>query len=224
MSPERKAIIFDWNGTILADTALCWRAMNKTLEIFNVPPVSMKRYRETSIVPLQKMYRALGCDEKEMAARERELFQIFIDYYETHAPKLRPRRGARNVLKELRGRGHKLAVLSNYTTDRITNAAQRLGLLDYFDGLMANEAGGASNAFHKKSKGQRLQDFVATHETRQALVIGDTPEEIEIAHSYGFLGVALTDGVCSTARLRAAKPDFLIQSLEEIPEIAKKVF
>jgi hypothetical protein len=38
------------------------------------------------------------------------------------------------------------------------------------------------------------------------------------------LGVAVTDGFCSLARLRAAKPDFLVTNLGEVPDIAARVF
>lgn len=223
MSPARCAVVFDWNGTLLADTALTVRAMNETLSLFRIQPISIDDYRTHHSVPFDKMYIQLGCDKDEILARQKEIFETFGTHYEGKASTLRQRRGAERVLKTLKDRGHKTAILSNYTVERISPQAQRLGLLQYFDDVLANRSS-YQDIFHKKTKGERLKAFVAQHDTDKALVVGDTIEEIEIAQDYGFLSVAIENGACSSARLRAAKPDFLIGSLEQIPAIAAKVF
>ncbi len=222
MTPSRCAVIFDWNGTILADTSLSVFATNETLGFLGLPPVTLAQYRDAYDMPLWRMYQAFGCKETEILERKAEIFGTFAEHYEKSVHRIRPRKGARQTLGALKERKNKLALLSNYTVDRISKQAKRLGLLESFDSILANQDGG--EILHKKGKGERLRAFIETHETEKALIIGDTPEEIEIAHAYGYVGVAIKDGVCSLPRLRAAKPDFLIGSLEEIPAIAEKVF
>lgn len=222
MSPTRYAIVFDWNGTLLADAALCVRANNKTLELFGQAPVSLERYRAAYTIPLFNMYKEFGCSEKDLIERKQEIFDVFARHYEKGARTLRPRKGARKALEAFRERQHKIVILSNYTISAISKEAARLKLLDHFDSILANDVGG--EILHKKGKGERLKAFVEENETAKAIVVGDTPEEIEIAHHYGYVGVALTHGVCSTSRLRAAKPDFLIDSLDQMPAIAQRVF
>lgn len=222
MTPSQQAVIFDWNGTILADTSLCLAAFNRTLGFLGVKPVTMAAYRHNSSVPLVHMYKEFGCDEKELAERQAEIFAVFAAHYETNEKRVRLRRGVRPLLDALKARGYATGVLSNYTVKRISEQAQRFRITHCFDAVLANEE--ATPVFYKKGKGERLKEFVESREIKHALVVGDTPEEIEIAHAYGYLGVAITDGVCSTARLRAARPDFLIRNLEEMNAIAKKVF
>ncbi|MBI2599078.1 HAD family hydrolase, partial [Candidatus Curtissbacteria bacterium] len=57
----------------------------------------------------------------------------------------------------------------------------------------------------------------------EVLVIGDTTEEVEIAKSLGCISVAITDGNVSTARLKAAKPNYLINNLKEIIPIIENL-
>lgn len=223
MIPQRCAIIFDWNGTILADTSLTLRAMNETLAAINVAPATLKSYRDTHTVPLNKMYVDLGCDPDLLTAHQSSIFSIYGKHYEAHSHKIRPRRGAKQALGSLRTRGHKTAILSNYEVMKIEQQAERLGLLHMFDAVMANE-GSYQHIFNKRTKGERLHDFITQNETHKGIVVGDTLEEIDIAQQFGFVSVAISDGVCSTARLRAAKPDFLVRNLAEIPDIAAKVF
>lgn len=222
MSPSQKAVIFDWNGTILADTRLCLASLNKTLSTFGVSPVSLPAYQDAYVVPFVHMYKRFGCDEGELRERQKELFETFAEHYEKNEKKLRLRKGARAALDSMKARGYTTGVLSNYTTRRIAEQAKRFRIAHCFDAVLANDQ--AEPVFYEKGKGERLKDFVEEREIKRALIVGDTPEEIEIAHAYGYPGVAITDGVCSVARLRAARPDFLIRSLDEMEEIAKKVF
>ena len=56
------------------------------------------------------------------------------------------------------------------------------------------------------------------------MIVGDTEEEIEIGRELGLVTIAITDGMCSTSRLRSMKPDFLIDTLAPIPAIARRIF
>jgi phosphoglycolate phosphatase-like HAD superfamily hydrolase len=205
MTPSRCAVVFDWNGTILADTSLCVYASNKTLELFGLPPVTLAQYQDAYEMPLWRMYQAFGCKEREILERKTEIFGTFAEHYEKGAHRIRPRKGARQTLGTLKERKNKLAVLSNYTVERISHQAKRLGLLGSFDSVLANQEGG--EILHKKGKGERLRAFIEAHETEKALVIGDTPEEIEIAHTTVY-GVAIKDGVCSLSRCGPQSPIF----------------
>lgn len=55
--------------------------------------------------------------------------------------------------------------------------------------------------------------------SKEVLVVGDTEEEIEIAKQFGCRSVGLTGGNISAARLKAAKPDFLIHNLNQLKSI-----
>lgn len=54
------------------------------------------------------------------------------------------------------------------------------------------------------------------------MIIGDSPEEVEIGKDVGIKTVAITGGYYSTSRLRKSKPDFLINNLIELIRIVRK--
>lgn len=222
MSPAQSAVIFDWNGTILADTKLSLDALNRTLSMLGAKAVTLADYQEAYSVPFVHMYKQFGCDEGELHERQKEIFETFAEHYEKYENRIRLRKGARLVLGAMKDSGRATGILSNYTVKRIKEQAKKFAIAHHFDAVLANEE--ATPVFYKKGKGERLKDFVEVREVRRALIVGDTPEEIEIAHAYGYVSVAITDGACSVSRLRAAKPDFLIRSLEEVNEVARHVF
>lgn len=224
MSPDKQAVIFDWNGTLLADTKLAVAATNAATRLLGAKPATVQRYQKEYSMPLRQMYVNLGCDEQELNRRLDEVFRVWGEHYGLGVHRLRLRRGARAVLQELKEQEHKTAILSNFTVKNIASQTQRLCVHHYLDEILANGCNELQNIMHKADKGERLKAFVDKHDIRQALVVGDSPEEIEIAHNYGYLGVGITGGFCARSRIRAAKPDFMINSLNELPAIVRRVF
>jgi phosphoglycolate phosphatase len=211
-------VIFDWNGTLLADSLVCWRATNKTLEMLGKKPVALARYREVWAVPIMKMYQALGCSEAEMTD---EIVSAWFTCYRKGAAKARLRRGARAALEALGRMGCARVVLSNYVVGEIEGHMTRLGIRNSFDGILANEN---AHTPMKKGKAGRLDAYLEKAGKMQGMIVGDTEEEIKIGRAAGLMTVAITHGVCSTARLAAAKPDAMIRSLAELPALAVASF
>ena len=54
---------------------------------------------------------------------------------------------------------------------------------------------------------------------KDVFVIGDSPEEIEFGKELGVGTVAITNGYYSEVRLKMAKPDYLVHSLNEFQKI-----
>lgn len=222
--PDQCAVVFDWNGTLLADTALAVAATNAAFARLGVSPVTVRRYQKEYEMPLNDLYLRLGCKQEQIDNNLTHIFADFGAHYEKNVHKVRLRRGAKNLLKAIKSDGHRAAILSNHTTEMIGTQTERFDIHHYFDALLANRADTIHTIMHKADKGSRLRDYVSRHDIRKAMVVGDSLEEIEIARSYGFVGVGLAGGFTCDTRLRAAKPDFMIRSLTEMPEIVRKVF
>lgn len=222
MPKSSSAIFFDWNGTLLADSHFCWRATNVALGIFNQPKVSLEEYRSRWALPISRLYQNLGCNTKDLFERQKELYTAWEAVYQPSAEGARLRRGAHSVLETLNAHQHDVLILSNHTVGHITNHLQRLGAYHHFSAILANDKHRTN--FLNNKKAERLQKYVKNNGVKKAIIVGDTEEEIELAREHGLVSVSITDGQCSTKRLRAAKPDFLIRSLSEIPPIAQRVF
>ncbi len=220
MGASRNTIVFDWNGTLLADTHACVRATNKVMALLELPRISVTQYRRHYTMPLDRLYHALGCEPKMLAAREHEIHPVWHESYNAGALRLRP--GAKPMLKHMRGKGCEAIVLSNYVTQRIDTQARRLGIRDHFHEIIAFEA--QDSTFRKRGKGDRLKDHMRRRPIGTAIIVGDSEEEVEIGRALGLVTVAVLDGMCSAKRLRAMKPDFLIRNLSRIPAIATEVF
>jgi phosphoglycolate phosphatase len=213
-------IVFDWNGTMLADSAACLRAANVVLGHLGVPHATMAQYRQHYTMPIRNLYEALGAKPHDLETRLSEITPLFHDTY--GAATIRLRRGARDMLNHLKMTECDAMILSNYVTHRIDAQATKLGVRAHFSHIIAFEVGDAT--FRTKGKGGRLKEWLQTRKPKRALIVGDSEEEVEIGREVGMTTVAITDGMVSTARLRAAKPDYLIRSLTEIPAIAQKLF
>jgi phosphoglycolate phosphatase-like HAD superfamily hydrolase len=212
------AVFFDWNGTLLADSRACLAATNETLTRLRKPNVTMKTYREHAIVPLINMYKGFGCTDAEMTD---DIITEWMAVYKKHAAKAQLRKGARDALHSLNKLSCDKLIFSNYVVDEIAAAMRRLGISASFDAILANTS---NHTPMKKSKIGHIETYLAKRPGLRGLIVGDTVEEVRIARETGLVAVSITSGVCSSERLRAARPDYVIRSLAELPAIAATVF
>ncbi len=217
---NQKLAIFDWNGTILADTTQAWVASNKCLEFYGQAPISFKRQRETFDFPIIHYYKRNGCCIDKVLETKTEANEIFQSSYDALAANARTRRGARDLLEWLRKNNVTCIILSNYITTKIVAHLERLKIEHYFSYVSANNCDGTS-ILSSTNKLERLSDFMVKRGYRpdNAFIIGDSREEPEIGRHLGITSIGITGGCINEKRLRAAKPDHLIHNLSETKKI-----
>ena len=96
-----KRLIFDWNGTLIADTLACMEADNHVLKAFGGRPVDLNSYRDTIIIPAINFYVEHGCDREELIKNSKKVGETFHRYYEPRVLKIRTRRNAKKLLEFL---------------------------------------------------------------------------------------------------------------------------
>ena len=212
-----KLVTFDWNGTLLADTQACMDAGNHVIETFGGTPVPRKRYTEIFDFPAVDFYCAQGADREALLAPESP--RVFHDFYEPRASKCRTRRGAREVLGWLNDKAIDSVVLSNHIQDAIITQLQRLGIEDYIAEVLANTE--LRDTQVGKNKIEKMIDYLSrtNHDPANAVIVGDSLEDVEIGKTLGMGTIAITDGYFSTSRLRASSPDHIIGNLAEMIHI-----
>ena len=139
-----KLAVFDWNGTLIADTKMAWEASNACLEFYGVRPISFERQLETFDFPIIHYYKRNGCDIDQVLATKDEANEIFQSNYDRLAERARTRQHARKLLDWLRGHSVTCIILSNYLTVKIEHHLERLGIGDYFHFISANTCDGTS--------------------------------------------------------------------------------
>ena len=218
-----KLVAFDYNGTLIADTQPIWEGVNKVLEAFDIKPVSHKQFLEDFDIPVSIAYKNHGLDPDLIEDGHQKISQIFHPFYEDRVAKIRTRANVRKVLEFLKGKGMGRIVFTNHTQVGVSKQLERLGLEKYLDAVFANTE--RHHALIQRHKGDKLKDYLHTKKLKGAevLIVGDTIEEIQIAKSLGSLVCSITNGNCSTHRLKAAKPEYLISNLGEIIRIVKSL-
>jgi len=218
-----KLLVFDFNGVLLADTQACMAADNHVIKTFGGKPVSLKVYRDTIIIPSVNFYSAHGCNREELLENSKRLGKVFHTFYEKRAAKIRGRKYAKEVLKWLYKNNIDSVILSNHTVVGITYQLERLGMKNYIKKLLANAI--LDSTLKARNKQEKLIDYIKSNKFKKSevVIIGDSPEEIEIGKKLGIKTIAITGGYYSTSRLRNSNPDFLINNLKELIGIIKRM-
>lgn len=222
MNAQSKNLIFDWNCTLLDDFHALHGCMNIILKKAGRGPVTADYFRAHYDVPFENLYRNLGFGAEEiehMMIMDRD---IFHNHYEPMADRADLRAGALEVLGHAKKQGVAALILSNHIVDPIKTQLKRLDITHLIAEVLAYAD--RDTQFRHMTKGEKLHRFMKERGMAPAstLIVGDSVEEIEIAHEQGLVGVAITGGCVSEDRLAAAKPHHIIHSLHELQDILRE--
>lgn len=221
---NHKLVVFDWNGTILSDTRPSLVAGNMCLEFYGAAPITLQKYRETFTFPVIHFYKLNGLSVDDVLARKDEANELFQAAYEALARNTRTRKGARDLLAWLHEQGMACIILSNYRTEKINEHLKRLKIDRYFQHVSAYDCDG-STILQNATKTERLSEYMVKrgYKPTDTVIIGDSTEEPDIARHLGLASIGITDGYITEKRLKAARPDHIVHSLQEIkPLLAEK--
>ncbi len=59
---------------------------------------------------------------------------------------------------------------------------------------------------------------------RECVYVGDTPEDLQMARAAGVCAIAVLGPFPTEKKLRAEKPDYLLEKLEQLPELLQELF
>jgi phosphoglycolate phosphatase len=211
-----KGVLFDLDGTLIDsrnDIAAC---VNFTLAALGRrSPLSVESVgRMVGDGVRQLLARAAGpLDEATM----KRALEIFLSYYFDHCAdttQLYP--NVMETLKALRPRG--LAVVTNKPMAHTEKTLKALGVESLFEVVL----GGDSLLTRKPDPGpvtealRRLGVLPA-----QAVMVGDSPMDIQSAQAAGVRVAAVTYGFRTGVELMSYSPDFLINGFAELREVVK---
>ena len=214
--------VFDWNGTILADTQALMNAGNLVIQTYGGTPLSRRDYSKKFYFPAIDFFCEQGCD-REALERSAAYLDLLHSVYESQAVKCRTRKGARKVLQCLKENSVDSVILSNHMKEAIETQLKRLGLESYFSEILANTDYSATQKGNNKINRLRYYLERRGQDPAKACIVGDAPEDIEIGKRFNMRTVAITDGYYSTDRLRASNPDARISRLDRLIEIFTSV-
>lgn len=209
------AFIFDLDGTLVDSLQDISNALNSALRDLDLPQVDRDSVRQWVGDGLPTLCRRAQ-PRADKTVHER-LIEHASNHYRRHC--VRHTRPYPNILKTLdllRGRGHKLAVVSNKPHELVEQTLRELRMTQFFD-----EVRGYLHERDKKpSPTVALQ--IATIfgcAPERVCFVGDSPIDIRTARNAGMIAMAVTWGFREIEELEAERPDYLVHSPDEIIEL-----
>ena len=187
-------IIWDWNGTLLDDTLACVNVINHLLTTRGVPPIDMPHYREVFGFPVIDFYRRINfpLQHEDWDTLAREFHDLFL-----RDPAMRLHTDALDALDHLRRRRLPQSILSASEQGLLNRMLTDFGIRAYF-----TEVYGAGD-FHGTSKLDLGRSLLRRLDLppENALLIGDTLHDAEVAHALGIPCALIAQGHQSAPRL-----------------------
>ena len=212
-SPKNKilrGVLFDWDGTLIdsyAADSSAYLAMFREMGI----PWGLEQLARHYSPNWYRVYRAA----KLPRARWDDADRAWRAQYAKHSPRLIA--GARQVLVRL-GRAHHLGLVTSGDRDRVTQQLRAFRLTRLFG---ARVCSGDTPEKKPHPAPLRLALGQLRLEPSACVYVGDSPEDLQMAKSAGVRAIAVLGPFPTEKRLRAAKPEFLLESIRELPEVLK---
>jgi phosphoglycolate phosphatase len=205
-------VLFDWDGTLIdsyAADSSAYLAMFREMGI----PWGLKELARHYSPNWYRVYRAA----KLPRARWDDADRAWRAQYAKHSPKLIS--GARTVLTRL-ARVHHLGLVTSGDRDRVTRQLRQFRLTRVF---AARVCSGDTPEKKPHPAPLRLALRQLSLEPSACVYVGDTPEDLEMAKRAGVRAIAVLGPFPTEERLRAARPDFLLESIRDLPEVLKSL-
>jgi HAD superfamily hydrolase (TIGR01509 family) len=205
-------VVFDWDGTLIdsyhADSQAYLAMFREMGSGWGLQELELHYSPDWYAV-----YRAAGIP-KEQWDKADSLWRL---HYAKHPSKLVS--GARRVLQRL-GRRHALGLVTSGDRDRVSRQLREFNLTRTF---RTRVCGGdtAEKKPHPAPLRTALEQMKL--EPEDCVYVGDTPEDLEMAGAVGMRSIAVLGPFPTGARLRAAKPQFLLKRLRDLPEFLEKL-
>ncbi len=211
MEKKYTHLVWDFNGTILDDIALCIQCVNTMLKKRDMKTLdSVEEYRAIMRFPVIDYYKDLGFDMKTEDYYD-VLAPEWVALYLAGEPNCPMMPGVLTVLEAAKAAGITQMLISATKTDQLLGQLQRLGISHYFDEIL-----GLDN-FYAASKTQLAETWRKEHPDAVVLSVGDTDHDAALADALGGDGLLYLGGHQSKERLSVCgKP-----MIHEIKDILK---
>ena len=215
MNASRKfdLVIWDWNGTLLNDTDMCYQIANEMRSTRGMALMQgVEEYRKYFTFPVIDYYRRMGytfeTEPFENISRE------FVSMYAARYPSCALQPCAKDALSAVLQTGARQVLLSATGQERLDEQVVFFELGDYFERVIGN----SNNLAHGKADYAKAFLRESGVSPARALFVGDTDHDFEIASAIGCGCALLTAGHQSKQHLSTLGA-VLVDSLCAVPEL-----
>jgi HAD superfamily hydrolase (TIGR01509 family) len=215
MSPksELAGVLFDWDGTLVnsyhADSQAYLGMFREIGCTWGLEELAAHYSPDWYAV-----YRAAEIPKRRWDDADR----LWRRHYKKHNSKLMT--GARQVLRIL-SRRHKLGLVTSGDRDRVCRQLRAFELTRLF---RARVCGGDT----REKKPHPAPLLLALEKMKldpaECIYVGDTPQDLAMAKATGMRAIAVLGPFPTEKSLRAAKPEFLLDRLTDLPRLLQSLY
>lgn len=190
-----KTIFWDFNGTILDDTYLVYDILVDMLEEVGQPSVTFEEYLQIFTFPVRDYYaKVYDLDKTPFES----LAKRFIHLYMTRCKDAKLHDYVVETIREYKAMGYRNVVLSASEKNNLMSQLKYYKIDHLFDAIL-----GTDNV-HASGKIGIGNEYMKAHHInpKQAVMIGDTIHDADVANSLGVSFICYTKGHQHPSRLK----------------------
>jgi phosphoglycolate phosphatase len=203
-----RAVVFDWDGTLVDTLPAILRANTEVLKEYGVP-FDETMWRSAYLPDWRHMYRLLGVPEGEIAAAGARWLELYRE-----VGGLAPFAGIEAALRRLAAAGHRLGLVTAGERSVVDDQLGRFGLADLLPVRVCGD-----DPFPPKPDPAPLRHALAELRAEAMpeppVYVGDALDDMRMARHAGIRGVGIVGPLATAEDLRAAGADEVSASVVE---------
>jgi phosphoglycolate phosphatase len=215
---ETKVIIFDFDGTLCDTRSNIIIAFRATMERLGLEMRDEETCGATIGLTLRDGFKSMypTFDDVTIDNCVDTYREIFAERRKELMPNLFP--GVKETLEELHKRGYRMTIATSRLTDSLMLFMRHHGIDHYFEYAVGSD----SVTNHKPHPEPALKTLAALNiEASEAIMVGDMPVDIAMAHNAGIRAVGVNYGNATHEELVEAKADWIIDDITKLLSIVE---
>jgi HAD superfamily hydrolase (TIGR01549 family) len=201
---EKRAVLFDWDGTLVDSAERTFRCYSQVFAVYGIR-FDREAFERTYSPDWYRTYEGVGLPPEAWAEADAR----WVACYETETSCLVD--GARDGLERLARAGRVLGVVSSGDASRVRAEMAALGVASLF----ATAVCGGETARRKPHPEPLLAALgKLAVSPAECAYVGDSPEDVAMARAAGAMAVGIPGGFPNREALKASSPDLLVASLD----------
>lgn len=207
-----KLAIFDFDGTLVDSAPGIIDVMRDVVREYGLPEVILEEWRQLVGVPLERQMEVIFPDRDDSYRKEvTERYRALYDQQAIERCPLFP--GLRSTLERLKNSGVRLSIVTSKRKHLVDKVIDHHGLGYYFSLILgAQEV--ANHKPHPEAVYLTLAHLAMTSD--DAIVIGDSIYDLDMARNAGVASIGITTGIHSREILTTAEPKCIVNRLEDV--------
>lgn len=206
-----KYILFDFDGTLIDTNEIIVNTLNETALKFTGSVLSEEKLQSILGKPLAVQMKEIKEEQWE------ELDAFYRYYYRLHRDAFtKIFRGTKDMLDGLKSLGCVLGIVSNKGQSGIQHGLEMFDLNSYFDVVVSSE-----DVVYKKPHVECIEKALAVLEgtLSETMIVGDSIHDIECGKNAGIKTVLVDWSIADKNKILELKPDYVIESPENLIDI-----